>query len=122
MTIQGLHVDVDEDHSGSQPVHIVRLRGALDAHNFSQFQDQLEELVDTGCVRLVVAARELDFISSAGLGVLKATVMRIRDQGGDLRLAELSGKILNVMQLLGFCKIYQTFASCQDAVRSYEAA
>ncbi len=116
-----LTIGVEEDLRGPEPVHVISLRGSLDAHNFSRFQNQLEELIDSGYVRLVVAAGELEFISSAGLGVLKATVMKIRERGGDLRLAELPPKILNVMQLLGFCKIYQTFDEASEAAESFFA-
>ena len=47
-----------------------------------------KSIVDLGFVKnLVIDFRKLDYISSAGLGVLKKIVNEVRTTGGDIRLA-----------------------------------
>ena len=52
-----------------ETVSIVYLKGYLDAHTASDFENILQQLVDEERVQIVVNLSELNYISSAGLGV-----------------------------------------------------
>jgi len=49
----------------------------------------------------------LDYIASAGLGILIAVQRRLRDQGGGLVLAGLSPHLREVLQLAGFEGVFE---------------
>ena len=104
---------------GGRTVQVVRIAGDLDAHTFPALQDALERLVVEGARAIVIDCTALAYVSSAGLGVLKKMVLEARASGGDIRLAALSEKIHNIVNLLGFSKIIQTFASVDEAVSSF---
>lgn len=57
-----------------------------------------------GCV---VDFSRLDYISSAGLGVLLAAQKRLLHEGGTLRLINLNGHIRDVLRYSGFDQIFQ---------------
>jgi anti-sigma B factor antagonist len=51
--------------------------------------------------------RELDYISSAGLGILFATHKRLVDAGGALRLVHLKPHIRELFGIGGFDKLFE---------------
>jgi anti-sigma B factor antagonist len=50
---------------------------------------------------------KLDYISSAGLGVLLATQKRLSDRGQGLKLINVNGHIRDVLHLSGFDQIFE---------------
>jgi anti-anti-sigma factor len=100
-------------------VHIVSVAGELDAHTFRHLQEKLEALIAERERAVVIDFGKLDYISSAGLQVLKRMVHETRSGGGDIRLSGLSQKIHNIVNVLGFQRIFQIFASADEAVQSY---
>jgi anti-sigma B factor antagonist len=104
---------------GGRTIQVLGVAGELDAHTFPQFQERVERLIGDGSKAIVIDFKHLDYISSAGLGVLKKIVNETRSGGGDIRLAALSQKIHNIVNLLGFTKIFQVFSTVDEAASSY---
>jgi anti-sigma B factor antagonist len=106
--------------AGGKSVQVLNLTGQLDAHTFSALQKELEELGDAADPRVVLNCQDLEYVSSAGLGVLKKMSREFRDKAGDIRLASLPPKISNVVNLLGFNQVIQVFGSLDEAVDSFK--
>ncbi len=79
------------------------LIGRLDAVQAAKAQAALDAI--SGTVRLDFA--QLEYISSAGLGVLLKTQKRLAAVGGGLRLVKLNAHILDVLRYSGFDQIFQ---------------
>ncbi len=75
-------------------VSILHLKGFLDAHTAPQFEKALHELVKENRVRIIVSMTDLDYISSAGLGVFMGFIEEIREKGGDIKLSSMSEKVI----------------------------
>jgi anti-sigma B factor antagonist len=83
---------------------VVRTAGELDASTAPQLRDCFEELLRSDCHDVVVNMGELDFIDSTGLGVLVATLKRLRSAGGNLSLTEPKPQIRKVLELTSLDK------------------
>jgi anti-sigma B factor antagonist len=105
-----------------EAVSIVYLNGYLDAHTAPDFENALQALVDEERVRIVVNLSELNYISSAGLGVFMGFIEDVRSKGGDIKLAEASEKVFRVFDLLGFPVLYEIFDKESDAIDKYNAS
>ncbi len=105
-----------------KPVQVLRLAGQLDAHTFPVLQRELEAIARKDEPRVVLDCEGLEYVSSAGLGVLKKMTRDFRTKQGDLRLARLPEKIDNVMNLLGFSQVLRVFGGLDEAVASYADA
>lgn len=82
---------------------IVRISGRLDAAQSpaaQAFLDNLEGAATLDCTGL-------QYISSAGLGVLLKTQKRLGAVGGKLRLTNLSPHLRDVFQYSGFDRIFE---------------
>ncbi|SRR5579884_3647069 len=100
---------------------VIALAGQLDAHTASEFERFLERIVrDEGKRQLVLDFDALEYISSAGLGVLMGLIEEVRAGGGDMKLAALPEKIFHVLDLLGFPMVFQIFSGVQDAELAFE--
>ena len=107
---------------GDSNIKVVQVTGALDAHTFPRLQNELEDHYRSDSTNLVIDCKELEYISSAGLGVLKKMVKEFRGKEGDIRLAHLSPKINSIISLLGFSQIIRVFGSLDEAVTSYQSS
>ncbi len=103
-----------------EEISILQLKGQLDAHTFPVLQRELDAVATgAGAPRVVLDCSSLDYVSSAGLGVLKKMTRQFRDREGDIRLAALTPKIKNVISLLGFDQVIQVHGDPASAVDSY---
>jgi anti-sigma B factor antagonist len=100
---------------------IVRLDGALDSYSFPRLESMLSELRENQRHRVVLDCGGLEYISSAALGALIGFARRSREQQGDLKLVNLSSKIFNIVELLGFHKILEIHANLDDAIAKFNA-
>ena len=99
---------------------VVDLNGYLDAHTAPQLEETFQKLIDSGDYRIVVNFRELNYISSAGLGVFMAFIEEVRSKAGDIKLAGMSPKVYNVFDLLGFPMLYEIFDEEKQAVGKFD--
>jgi len=80
----------------------VVVRGRLDAAQASRAQEFLDRVVD-GCV---VDLAGLDYISSAGLGVLLATHKRLMSSRKGLELINVNPHINDIFRYSGFDRLF----------------
>lgn len=108
------HLDDKDD------VLIVELSGRLDTETAEQFFKKLDEEVSKGHVRLVFDCKNLTHISSLGFGMMVRGHSRVQKEGGGVRFARLEGFILEAFQIVGFHKLFENYASVEEAAKSFE--
>lgn len=86
------------DESGA-----VVAQGRLDAANAPQAQEFLDA-VDGACL---LDLGKLEYVSSAGLGVLLRTHKRLMGTGGGLKLVNVNSHIADIFMYSGFDKIFE---------------
>jgi len=98
---------------------ILDLDGELDAHTATHLEDSLKKLIAENRQRIIVNCHKLEYISSAGLGVFMAYIEDVRSMGGDIKLTNMSPKVYNVFDLLGFPTLYDIMDTEQDAINKF---
>ncbi len=112
--------DVSEVPLAGYQVTILELAGQLDAHTAPEFERFLETRVrDERKAKLILDFHNLEYISSAGLGVLMGLIEEVRSQGGDMKLAALPEKIFHVLDLLGFPVVFQIYPTVLEAAVAF---
>lgn len=100
-------------------VSIINLKGYLDAHTAPTLENNFMQLIENSKFKIVVNFEDLAYISSAGLGVFMAYIENIRDNKGDIKLANMSHKIFNIFDLLGFPLLYEIYADEREAIKKF---
>ena len=103
----------------SGDIAVVYLHGYLDAHTASQFETALGEIINGGVVKIIVDFSELEYISSAGLGVFMVFIEQVRADGGDIKLAAMQARVFTVFDLLGFPMLFEIFEKQDEALQRF---
>ncbi len=109
---------VTRNDSGSHTV--LKIGGFLDAHTAPMLEEAIQKLIDEGRVNILVDFKDLNYISSAGLGVFMGFIEEVRSKNGDIKMCSMSPKIYRVFDLLGFPTIYQIFDSPDEAILMFQ--
>ena len=72
----------------------------LDNTNAHEMVEAITRAQGAGNKFIIVDMRELEFLSSAGVGSILGTIETSREQGGDLIICNASRSILHVLQVL----------------------
>jgi anti-sigma B factor antagonist len=105
-----------EDHSD---ISILRLQGFLDAHTAPKFEKAIQQLLSENRFKLVISMTDLNYISSAGLGVFMGFIEEIRKNDGDIKLSNMSPKVYKVFDLLGFPALYDIYNDEAEARQKF---
>lgn len=82
---------------------VVAISGRLDAAQAAKAQAFLDGVRGT----VTLDCRDLEYISSAGLGVLLKTQKRVMQAGRGLRLVNANRHISDILRYAGFDKIFE---------------
>jgi anti-sigma B factor antagonist len=97
----------------------VKIDGYLDSSTFPRLQDQLNQLIEEKQYNFLLDLQDLDYISSAGLGVLMGILREVRNMGGDLKIINMSEKIERVFNLLGFSRLMRIYSKEEEALKAF---
>ncbi len=100
-------------------IKVLDLKGELDAHTASELEAAIQKCSDDSHFQIVVNGQNLQYISSAGLGVFMAYIEDVREKGGDIKIAALQPKVFNVFDLLGFPMLFDIVESEDDAIGKF---
>lgn len=100
-------------------VQVLELKGYLDAHTAPALEEAFQTLLKNQHYNIVVNCKDLSYISSAGLGVFMAYIEDVRKNKGDIKLSNMSPKVFNVFDLLGFPLLYEITKEEQEAVKKF---
>ncbi len=102
-------------------VEVLHLDGSLDSYSFPRLESSLNNLRASSHHLIVMDCAALDYINSAALGALIGFARRARENGGDVKLAALPPKVLNIIETLGFDRILHILPDIDQAVAKFSA-
>jgi anti-sigma B factor antagonist len=100
-------------------INVLDLKGYLDAHTAPDLEKAFQNLLDEKKYKIIVNCADLTYISSAGLGVFMAYIEDVRKNQGDIKLSNMSAKVFNVFDLLGFPLLYDITKDEAEAVKKF---
>ncbi len=81
----------------------------------------VEELIDSGNLRMVFNLGEVHYIDSSGLGELVKTHTTVKNRGGQLKLANVSKRVDDLLRLTRLASVFDIEPDEASAVRALEA-
>jgi anti-sigma B factor antagonist len=83
------------------------LKGEIDASNSVVLDQAIQKLVLEGSKSILVDGQELDYISSAGLGVFMSYLEDFQEKDIQFRIVSLTPRVLEVFKILGLDQLIQ---------------
>ena len=78
------------------------LHGAIDHHTARQARETVDsDIVDFSPKRLVLDLRDVEFMDSAGLGLILGRYSKMSERGGTVCVREPSDSILRIIKMAG---------------------
>ena len=97
-------------------VMVVQLGGEFDFHDVTSAADTIGAFIDQGVHRLLFDLKELQFISSGGIGYFIQTAKRLKALGGELVLSSPPDSFGWVIQTLGIDRVLKIFPDEEKAL------
>lgn len=100
-------------------VSVVTVSGRVDSATAPDLQKALQDLLDSGRNQLVLELKGVDYMSSAGLRALVSMQKAAKKNGGTLRLAQLSARVTEVLELAGLAPVFDIYPDVVEAVGAF---
>ena len=111
-----LHI-VERESSG---VTVLELSGRVTLGEESgQLRTKINDLLAQGKKRLVLDLGDISYIDSAGLGTLVAGYTSAQSQGASMKLANLTKKFNEQLNITKLVTVFEVYNSVADAVTSF---
>lgn len=76
----------------------------------------------TKCKQIVLDLGGVTYIDSIGLGVLVGLLISAQKAGGDIKLANLKPRLIDVLGVTKLMTLFETFDRAEDAVQSFNVS
>jgi len=109
----GFHVERTDD------VAIINVEGQLIVGNRQELKQKVLEELERGARKFLIDFAGTGYIDSSGLGVLVSLSKKIREQGGELRLANLNEDLRTLFELTKLDTLFRIASSREEALGSF---
>ena len=104
-------------------VTIVDVSGRIQLGDESAaIRDLIRDLLAQGHKQILLNFADVHYIDSAGLGSLVSAAASVRKQGGELKLLNLTNKVVDVMQITRLYTVFDITTDEAAAVKSFGQA
>lgn len=100
-------------------VVVVGVDGQLIVGNRHELKQQVLDALEKGDARFVVDFTNTGYIDSSGLGVLVSLAKKVREAGGDMKLAGLNEDLQTLFELTKLDSLFTLAPSADDAVAAF---
>lgn len=85
----------------------------------SSFRETLRELIAKGHKKILLNLADVSYIDSSGIGELVSGFTTVTNQGGQLKLLNLSKRVQDLLQITKLYTVFEVFEDEAAAVRSF---
>ncbi len=100
------------------PVILIRLEGSLLRHEDTDLELLVGELLDKNCKKFILDFNRMEFIDSAGIGLIIKLAAIIEKRFGNLQLCNPQNNVRNVFNMLGIESRFKIYDNLGDALLS----
>jgi anti-sigma B factor antagonist len=86
----------------------------------AELRDQVKALITQGS-RIILNLADVTYIDSGGLGTLVALYTTARNAGGAVKLARLTQRVGDLLQVTKLLTVFEVYNSEEEAVQSFRA-
>jgi anti-sigma B factor antagonist len=101
-------------------VHILDVSGKIMlGEGTMAVRNSVRELLKNGTKKIILNLGDVNYIDSSGIGELVSSFTTVTNQGGQLKLLNLTKKIQELLAITKLLTVFQVYDSEQAAVASF---
>ena len=81
-------------------------------------RDQIQKLLNSGDRKFLLNLSDVNYIDSSGLGELVTSFTTVRNQGGHLKLLNLTKRVQDLLQITKLLTVFEAFDSEAEALKT----
>ena len=93
--------------------------GYIDTYNAKYFNKKINMVIEAGYTKLIFYCKDLNYVSSTGIGSFVTFLKQLKAKGGDIVLFDVQLKVLEVFQLLGFSQFFAVKENYKDSIEYF---
>jgi len=97
-------------------VVLLKVSGFLDAHTFEQLEEHIGDLFGQGRYRVVLDLSGVDYVSSAGAGVLINSLPEAEENDGRMVILNPGKGVMDVFRLYGLDQVFAIVGNREEAL------
>ena len=105
------------DNAGD--VIVISVVGQLVVGNRQEFKQMVLDEIERGSRRIIVDFDETGYVDSSGLGALVSLNKRLRETGGELRLAALNEDLRTLFELTRLDTLFHLYGDRAEALAGF---
>lgn len=86
----------------------------------TKIREKVHSLVSDGMKKIVIDLGGVNYMNSSGIGTLIAALTTVRNGGGELKLANVGGKVQNLFVITQLIKVFDTYETLDRALASFK--
>lgn len=107
-------------HRDAGPITVVELGGRITLGDGSALlRRTIRGLLDDQRKRILLNLADVDYIDSSGIGELVSGFTAVKNQGGELKLLNLTKKVRDLLQITKLYTVFEVFTEESVALRSF---
>ncbi|MFQ5601664.1 MAG: STAS domain-containing protein [bacterium] len=101
-------------------IAMLTVKGYVDTMTCSILLNKITENMNGGVYHIIIDMAQVNYVSSAGWGVFVGELKGIREQGGDLKIVQMTPEVYDVFEMLEFNKILTYYESIEEAINDFD--
>ncbi|MFQ6131104.1 MAG: STAS domain-containing protein [Armatimonadota bacterium] len=100
-------------------VTIVSVDGEVGEEEAAALATQVREQIKMGRSKIVLDLSEVTFLTTRGIAELAAAAKRVRQRGGDLKIAGAKGDVWRVIEMVWLHRMITCYDDAKEAVADF---
>ena len=100
-------------------VSVLEAEGVLDINTADVFEAALVDFFRKKQFKIILNFAKLNYISSAGIGIVVGSLKQVRQNRGDIKISNVSPEIYKVFDLLELPRILQLYTTEVEAAAKF---
>ena len=109
-----IHIEKVEQHP---EIVMVRISGPLDTVASYTFHEKMDSLINSEIYKFIINLENLDYISSAGIGVFPGMASDVQKNKGGIVFINVPEKIYKLFDMIGLTAIFSIKATLEEAIK-----
>ncbi len=82
-------------------------------------RDSVMQAIESGATKILINLKDVSTIDSSGIGELVAAFTTVTNMGGELKLASLSPKVTDILQITQLATVFQVEETEEAAIAAF---
>lgn len=108
-------------HETRDGIQVFFMQGAIEIDQVPEAKEQLAQAFEEKSPRMVLDLTEVQYLDSAGIGLLIGTLRRATQDGGGLKLAGLSSYLTGIFSIINLGNIFDLHPDLDSALAAFQS-